>query len=343
MLMKARGILWLALLACLPCGLFAQPAYMNYQGRLTDDQGQPLPNGPQSLEFRIYASPVEMPDAPIVWGPFYCDGSTEAGHVAQAILVSGRFNVILGPVDVDGRSIAGAFTEASRFLEIRVKGNRPILPRQQILSTPYAFQSQRSIASDIAASLVQELADALCPAGSVMAFAGTNVPSGWLLCDGRPLASTNYPRLYEAIGKAWGNGTFTSSNIAENPDNPATDFNLPDFRGLFLRGATLTSAIPATRDPDAAARVFSRPGGATGNSVGSIQADMFASHNHDNTNSNGVVYGELLHKWPEGWNSCDDLNTTAGEVDCLYSLPILPRGGNETRPRNAYVNYIIKY
>lgn len=335
--MKPCGILWLALIACLPCGLLAQPAYMNYQGRLTDDQGQPLPNGPQSLEFRIYSSPVETNDTFKVWGPFYCDGLTATGHVAQAVLVNGRFNVILGPLDTVGRSISDAFMNDARFLELRVKGDRPILPRQQILSAPYAFQSQRAQAADIAASLIQELADALCPAGSVMSYAGTNVPSGWLLCDGSALASTNYPRLYASIGKNWGNGTFGANNIAENPDDPSTDFNLPDFRGMFLRGANLNSTNAATVDPDAALRTVSRSGGATGNKVGSIQSDVFKLHNH-----NSGDYNKLLINHAGGYNACDDVNTLAGQMDVMWGQAILPQGGSETRPKNAFVNYIIK-
>jgi microcystin-dependent protein len=192
----------------------------------------------------------------------------------------------------------------------------------------------------VAASVIEELADTLCPPGSIMAFAGpTNkTPAGWLLCDGKAVSSTAYPRLYAAIEKAWGDGSFDSNDVAENPPDPATDFNLPDLRGLFLRGASLNSTSALTKDPDAASRTSLRPGGKSGNAVGSFQADHFKSHNHGNTN-----FDRLVTQWPDGKNSSRYIDATPGQFDNINSAEILPAGGNETRPKNAYVNYIIKY
>lgn len=44
---------------------------------------------------------------------------------------------------------------------------------------------------------------ATSPSGSVMAFAGSSVPSGWLLCDGTAYSQTAYPALYAAIGSSY--------------------------------------------------------------------------------------------------------------------------------------------
>jgi microcystin-dependent protein len=62
------------------------------------------------------------------------------------------------------------------------------------------------------------------PPGSVQAFAGTAPPSDWLICDGRTVSRTTYSDLFEAIG--------TSHGIGDG----STTFNLPDYRGMFLRG-----------------------------------------------------------------------------------------------------------
>lgn len=123
---------------------------------------------------------------------------------------------------------------------------------------------------------------ALCPPGTILAFAGTNAPPGWLPCDGRAMRSSEQPRLFAAIGQAWGDGSNDSNNIAENPPDETTDFNLPDLRGLFLRGATVGSTNSFFTDPDAAVRQRSRPGGNLGDAVGSVQADEFKTHNHTN-------------------------------------------------------------
>ena len=48
--------------------------------------------------------------------------------------------------------------------------------------------------------------------------------SGFLLCDGAELSRTNYAALFAKIGTTFGEG------------DGETTFNLPDYRGYFLRG-----------------------------------------------------------------------------------------------------------
>ena len=44
----------------------------------------------------------------------------------------------------NGVSLANAFTASNRFVEVTVSNRSPILPRQQILTTPFAFQAANS-------------------------------------------------------------------------------------------------------------------------------------------------------------------------------------------------------
>ena len=60
------------------------------------------------------------------------------------------------------------------------------------------------------------------PAGVVMHSAGNKAPTGWLICDGASVSQTVYSALFDAIGKTYG--------------GDATNFNLPDLRGEFIRG-----------------------------------------------------------------------------------------------------------
>ena len=62
------------------------------------------------------------------------------------------------------------------------------------------------------------------PIGSIFPFAGTNVPSGWLLCDGSAFEASAYPALAAAIG-----GTFGT--------------NVPDLRDRFAMGASGTTSL----------------------------------------------------------------------------------------------------
>jgi hypothetical protein len=55
------------------------------------------------------------------------------------------------------------------------------------------------------------------PAGSVVTYAGTNIPSDWLLCDGRAVARVAYSDLFNAIGTTYGAG------------DGSTTFNLPNY------------------------------------------------------------------------------------------------------------------
>lgn len=61
-------------------------------------------------------------------------------------------------------------------------------------------------------------------AGLMEAFAGSIVPSGWLLCDGTAVGRLAYPALFQVIGTAWGAG------------DGSTTFNVPNLKGRALVG-----------------------------------------------------------------------------------------------------------
>lgn len=113
----------------------------------------------------------------------------------------------------------------------------------------------------MARTLVKTINDT--PVGSIKSYAGTSIPLGWLLCNGASLSRTTYADLFAVIGTAWGTANVSS-------------FNLPDFRGRFLRGVD----GGAGRDPDRASRTVSNTGGSTGDNVGSIQGNAFQTHTH---------------------------------------------------------------
>lgn len=61
------------------------------------------------------------------------------------------------------------------------------------------------------------------PVGTILPFAGSSIPAGWLECAGQVLSRATYPDLFAAIGTTYGAAT-------------SETFNLPDLRGEFLRG-----------------------------------------------------------------------------------------------------------
>src|SRR5579859_6430629 len=167
------------------------------------------------------------------------------------------------------------------------------------------------------------------PVGTIMAYAGPigTIPANWLLCDGSAISRAAQPLLFAAIGTTWGGDA--------NPN-----FFLPDLRGEFLRGVDKDRSGAASNpaiDPDRDARYsFSPPNsrsnpGNGGNNVGSFQRDTFASHTHGRPvvtePNNGGNDGS-------GWHSMYD--------NKVPFAPTSPTGGSETRPRNAYVYWIIR-
>lgn len=166
------------------------------------------------------------------------------------------------------------------------------------------------------------------PAGTIHIWGGRDdaVPAGYTLADGRQLDAEDWPDVFAAIGYAWGG-------------NGGNLFNLPDLRGTFLRGVDLGTG----NDPDAATRTAIATGGNTGDSVGSVQEDQMQCFS--------AAYDKYVHI------SESVVQSTAGpskqvaqNSDQYEETPIElmddgcgdPRFGNETRPKNAYVNYIIR-
>ena len=122
---------------------FAQsvPSLVNYQGRLANPDGSPLPTADYTLTFNLYDAAT---NGALVWGPQVFDGAVAQGHGARIPVVQGYFNVMLGPQDTTGRSLSDAFSNPTRYVEVTVSNRPPIAPRQQILTTPFAFQAANS-------------------------------------------------------------------------------------------------------------------------------------------------------------------------------------------------------
>lgn len=108
----------------------------------------------------------------------------------------------------------------------------------EIISQKPTPPNNKSIASDTVlvfrpgTGLLKEtrdvfISDAGVPIGSIMPFAGTQAPPGYLLCDGSEVERGKFPLLYDVIGTVY-NGPFTLIGVGT--------FKLPDLRGRFPLG-----------------------------------------------------------------------------------------------------------
>lgn len=123
--------------------LASPPELVSYQGQLTDENGNPF-GYPQSatsanLSFSLYDG-AEVA-ANLIWGP---------QTFTNVPVVNGSFNVILGPLDEQKtpRSLTASLEAGSAYLQTKVNNEAPILPRQQLLSSPYALQAVNSALVD---------------------------------------------------------------------------------------------------------------------------------------------------------------------------------------------------
>ena len=99
------------------------------------------------------------------------------------------------------------------------------------MTRPRSTTSQADELGAIRASLksrmqaVELLAHTPCGSdtGIVSRFAGSVIPSGWLLCNGAPVSRTTYSALFAVIGTTYGAGdgstTFNLPNITTTPQS----------------------------------------------------------------------------------------------------------------------------
>ncbi len=160
------------------------------------------------------------------------------------------------------------------------------------------------------------------PSGTIMMYGGATLPAdaGWLIADGSAISRTTYAELFGAIGTTYGAG------------DGSTTFNLPDFRGIFPKGA----------------------GSQTINGIGYSGArgvkinDTMQGHGHE-FNWNAQTAGSNMSIWASGPNGAylpqtslwRDRNFNVGSpiTDTANGMP---RTGTTTEPASLGVNFIIK-
>lgn len=237
----------------------------------------------------------------------------------------------------------GTGTTASTGTGSTVRSDTPTFTGTPLAPTAAFGANSTQIATT---AFVQANATAV-PAGAYLQSASPNTPTGYLACNGAAVSRTTFAALFAAIGGLYGAG------------DGSTTFNLPDARGLFMRGLDNGRGVDASR------------------TLGSYQASQNISHNHTgsadaagthaHTASSSYV-GDHTHTTPAaGFNTGGSaanqiaaipgsplMNTGAagGHAHAIYvdavgnhthTLTIAAQGGNESRPQNIAVNVFIKY
>ena len=194
------------------------------------------------------------------------------------------------------------------------------------MKRPFPSASQLSVAES---GLAVGIRPVRVPIGAVVPYAGdltddlvasAILADGWLPCDGSAYLTARYPVLYRAIRLV-----YTPASMSDGQT-----FCVPDYRGWFLRGL----ATDASQDPGFSHRTAPPQGTAQG--VGSTQPCMVQTHEHNFAALSGAVLAET------GSGGATPPTTTVATTGLLDAGGTSSLTGEETRPQNIYVNFLIK-
>lgn len=150
--------------------------------------------------------------------------------------------------------------------------------------------------------------------GMVFFTGSSTCPTGSLAADNSAVSRTTYAQLFNRIGTTFGTG------------DGSTTFNLPDTRGIFVRGSGTS------------AKLTNANGSAFAATLGTYQNDKMQGHRH-NRNTSGVgeyapVDSGAFSYNPTGAGQLAASQTTTGNP-VTDSSNGTPRTGTETNPANV--------
>lgn len=157
------------------------------------------------------------------------------------------------------------------------------------------------------------------PTGTILPFAGSTIPSGFLACNGAAVSRTTYSALYSAIGTTYGTGDgSTTFNLPSVEDNRFLEFS-------STRGAKKDAGLPNI----------------TGYAAFRIRSD--------GTNAVAAGWGGAFTATGDSARYFDNTQASAGDVT-THQLTLNASGsssvyGNSTtvQPKSLTVRAIIKY
>lgn len=175
------------------------------------------------------------------------------------------------------------------------------------------------------------------PIGSIIAYTVSTSPLGWLICDGTAVNRNTYAALFNIIGTTFGSG-----------DN-ANTFNLPNYKGAFLRGTGTNgnySGPNLNTSQYHATQTHSHTATSMVNDPGHAHTQYTIN---DDFNNSGSSYAGTTPSFPKsdsaGTKTWDNINShsTGLTVSTTIGNNTTSVDANETRPYNYGVYWIIKY
>lgn len=151
------------------------------------------------------------------------------------------------------------------------------------------------------------------PIGTIFAFAGNDIPSGYLPCNGSAISRETYADLFAVIGTTYGSG------------DGSTTFNLPNLNNnSFLEGSDTVGTVKGAGLPNIKSKIKDIWFGASK----SVDGAFNFINNPGYTNIGDGTY--LFY--------CMNMAFNAGNSNSVYSDNV-----NTVQPKSVTVKFCIKY
>ena len=282
-------------------------------------------------------------------GQLLADDGSGAGSPAYAFDTDTDTGMFRSGANTIGFSTSGTTRVSISDAGLDVVNGLPIRLQDSSGAPFVSLQSPSSLSGNVALTLPSSITNggflqtdgsgnlsfqivAGVPTGAVFCVAVATIPTGYLECNGAAVNRTTYAALFSFIGTQYGAG------------NGSSTFNLPDLRGEFVRGFDNGRGVDS------------------GRGIGSSQGGQNLSHDHDADASATSNVSDPGHRHnARGYGNDDDGGnqftgsgnnsvrnnaiedaTTGISVATNVSIDVDNDGGNEARPRNVAMMYIIK-
>jgi microcystin-dependent protein len=176
-------------------------------------------------------------------------------------------------VSITGGSIAGitdlALADGGTGASLADPNANAVLGWNDTANVMGFFTAGTGITINATSNTISSTVTSDIPVASVIPYAGTSAPTGWLLCFGQAVSRATYASLFAVVSTTYGVG------------DGSTTFNLPDLRGRVVAGEDDMGGTSANRLTNQSGGVDGDVLGAAGGSeTHTLTTAQLAAHTH---------------------------------------------------------------